>query len=810
MRTRILTALLLLAVGFTAWSLVNAFKTESAPGLPHADRPERARRNRAAHPERPAFIPPELRSAPDSDSESDASVRVYVSSGEYVSEGLRQLLAELGGREITWLNDGSYSVFLPQKTAELLGRHLTVSPAGPPMSQALLNRISTLPPNEWIKVTFIVRDLSVRERLLRELANRGRVVSAVDCALIGELSRDSLLAVVSAEKDNLLAVDLNLEAQLTEDTAGSGEAPPAARNLLFTGRDERIAMMDTGCSAGKTALGSEAFHPDLSDRIDAILPQPWWALHSKLSPSDGTDALGHGTAVAGIIVGTGKSSPTRQPQALAPEAKLLVQNNAFTGEARLMVPPDLRPVFAEANDFGARIHTNSWGHPRQETAYSLEAWAADTFAWEHPDFLILFAAGNHGPGKGTLSGGAALAKNVLTVGALTADGSAPAPFSSRGPTADGRLKPEVLAAGTQVISTAPPPDHGYVLANGTSMAAPGAAAALALIRQWVREVHGIASPSAALLKALLYLGCTPVETAPETFGAVNPANTLLPKNARLRFSDFTYRASGAEEFFDFTVTEPGPLTAILTWTDAPADIGAVDTRVNLLKLRLEDAAGSILPCGLLDTGTAVRLHAPHLLPGDYRLTVTSHRVPQPDGSAALAVRLPDSGTTLLHAPVRTLEPGASAPVLFAAEGPEDEAILLETSVDGETWETEKQNHRLDAPGKPSAFFYRLATASRLWGPYAVQVARSVPVTLRDGERTETRLLPAGSDTTLELPVLTRWEVTRAGYPLITRHTAPVLRWKLTDEASGRTLARGEGSSATFTCPDAPAVLELIR
>lgn len=807
MRTRILTALLLLAIGFTGWSLVNAFKTESAPDRFPSDRPTRPRRTATAPNDRLILLPGLDREAEST--ASDETIRVTVSSGEYVSEALRQLLVELGGDEVTWQN-GRYGVFLPQKVAEALGRHLDVSPAEPPMSQALRERITTLPPNEWIKVTFITKNLSVRERLLQELSNRGRVVSAVDCAVIGELSRDSLLAILETEKNNLLAIDLNLEAQLAQDEASDTETPPPARNLLFTGRDELIAMMDTGCSAGKDALNSEAFHPDLSDRIDQILPQPWWALHSKLKASDGTDALGHGTAVAGVIVGTGKSSPTRQPQALAPEAKLLVQNNAFAGEARLMVPPDLRPLFAEAYDLGARIHTNSWGHPRQETAYSLEAWAADTFAWEHPDFLILFAAGNHGPKTGTLSGGAALAKNVLTVGALTADGSGVAPFSSRGPTADGRFKPEVLAAGTQVVSTAPPPDHGYVVANGTSMAAPGVAATLAVLRQWVREVHGVDSPSAALLKALLYLGCTPIAGEQNAFGAVNPANVLLPEGNRIRFSDFTYRASGAEEIFDFILEEVGPLTAVLTWTDAPADIGALDTRVNLLKLHLEDAAGAPLPCELLDAGTAIRLRAPQLAPGAYRLVVTSHCVPQPNGSAALAIQLPDSNTTLLHAPVFQLEPGTSAPLIFAVEGPEEYPITLETSKDGEDWKTCKQNHRLDAPDKPGLFYYRLCSTTRLWGPYAVQVGKTVPLTILDGERKREKRYLRDEEVTMSFPVQTEWEVTRAGYPLITRKARPVLKWKLTEAGSGRTLASGEGETATFTQPDEPAILHLTR
>jgi subtilisin family serine protease len=93
-------------------------------------------------------------------------------------------------------------------------------------------------------------------------------------------------------------------------------------------------------------------------------------------------------------------------------------------------------------------------------------------------------------------------------------------FSSRGPTSDGRIKPDVVAPGTFILSTRssqiaannfawaayPPNKKRYFHMGGTSMATPLTAGALALVREFLRRKRQIASPSAALMKAVLVAG----------------------------------------------------------------------------------------------------------------------------------------------------------------------------------------------------------------------------------------------------------------------------------------------------------------
>jgi subtilisin family serine protease len=95
--------------------------------------------------------------------------------------------------------------------------------------------------------------------------------------------------------------------------------------------------------------------------------------------------------------------------------------------------------------------------------------------------FVVVSAGNDGPNCSTINAPLSLYDSVFSVGAIDQSGTV-AFFSSRGPvTADGsgRMKPDIVAPGVDILSALPGGDYGY--SQGTSMAGPHVAGAVTLL-----------------------------------------------------------------------------------------------------------------------------------------------------------------------------------------------------------------------------------------------------------------------------------------------------------------------------------------
>ena len=246
-----------------------------------------------------------------------------------------------------------------------------------------------------------------------------------------------------------------------------------------------------------------------------------------------SDPNGHGTAMAATIAGTGAASAGRY-QGIAPGASIYFQG-LTDSSGQLDPPPDLADLFEPAYQAGVRIHVDGWGGTNVGY-YGDTASQTDHFISEHPDFLVVFSAGNNGPQAGSLTP-EAYSKNALVVGASQSPHPAFNPdqvnsgqvcdFSSRGPTSDGRLKPDLLAPGAVVSAKASQVasefdlDGGYyTYMEGTSMAAAVAGGSAALLREYFIKYEQELDPSAAMLKAALICGASTRRPAPAVTAAL--------------------------------------------------------------------------------------------------------------------------------------------------------------------------------------------------------------------------------------------------------------------------------------------------
>ncbi len=338
----------------------------------------------------------------------------------------------------------------------------------------------------------------------------------------------------------------------------------------------------------------------------------------------------HGSGSAGVILGNGSQQGGETPAEACREkggafgARLWAFRcdqasgdlnclNSCHGDGGVTT---LRNFFQTSFADGSRLSNHSWGAD-VAGVYDSNSEVVDIWAYDNDNnsgngagqqYLWFFAAGNAGGGANTI-GSPATAKNDVTGAAVYngVDGSCwpgdSAPcnenklviYSSRGPTDDGRYGPEVAGASQYV--TAPNNGTGYQEFNGTSCGTPSVTALGALIRDWVQNVHGIAAPSANLVKALLlnsgdYIS-SPSQSLPATgqgWGRPNLSNlcdnwaSSTCTTRRSSWQEGTFTATGQSSTMTVSVQSTGsPLRCLLTWMDPPnlAGGGALRNNLNL-------------------------------------------------------------------------------------------------------------------------------------------------------------------------------------------------------------------------------------
>ncbi len=331
--------------------------------------------------------------------------------------------------------------------------------------------------------------------------------------------------------------------------------------------------------AGVVVGQCESKHPD-ANHVD---------LTGRVVNVDDTWPVGdHATQVAGTIIGDGRLLADRRYRGMATKATL-VSFHSWENVA------ELREQCQTAIDiYDVDIINNSWGkvewHVYKDYTAAIDAIVRGTLGKPVP---MVWAAGNEGGWGNILC--TAVGKNVVTVGATNSDDNSLWSWSNKGPTEDGRIKPDVVSPGCEVRNGgaiwSTLPGNRYGGACGTSLAAPSVSGTMALVLEDWRGLHE-ADPLPSTLKGILIQTATDLgNEGPDYaygYGLINAKKSIdLVRGDTLDAMIVEDRILQQSQRNVYMLDVPpghGELRITLVWDDFPADPLAAYTLVNDLDL----------------------------------------------------------------------------------------------------------------------------------------------------------------------------------------------------------------------------------
>ncbi len=346
----------------------------------------------------------------------------------------------------------------------------------------------------------------------------------------------------------------------------------------YNGEGINIMMQDDGL------VGP---HIDRQGRVD----QSFCVGCSSSSSND------HGDHVSGTIMGAGNLDPLGK--GMADGAFLYVYSSSNTNYYDV-------PTIYQNNDVIITSKSYSNGC---NAGYTSLAKDLDEQINLYPSLIHVFSAGNNGNsdcgygagnGWGNVTGGHKQAKNVIATANLTEVGGL-ASSSSRGPAADGRIKPDIGAKGTSVYSPVSP--YTYDTYTGTSMACPGIAGVMAQLYQAYKELNNGQNPPSALMKCMLLNSADDIGNPGPDFkhgwGEVNVFKAVKILEANNYLSDSV--SQGDNRMHPISIPPGIKQVKIMTyWHDKEASTNASIALVNNLNTYITDPNGLAYDPWVLD------------------------------------------------------------------------------------------------------------------------------------------------------------------------------------------------------------------
>ncbi len=470
-------------------------------------------------------------------------------------------------------------------------------------------------------------------------------------------------------------VEEDFEVSPVMDEANADYGTAAARTAFgVDGSGVRVCVLDTGVDPN---------HEQTDSQIVA------WRdfINNQLTPYD--DHY-HGTHVASMLLGDGQgpSVDASRYGGVAPGASLLaakVLNSAGSGSESVIISAIQWCIENNARVFSMSLGTATGSDGQDALSQAVNNAVAQ-------GLIGIIAAGNSGDGPETVgSPGAAEGAITVAAAAKITDGPYLAPFSSRGPTLDGRLKPDITGPGVAIVAANANTGTGYRALSGTSMATPFVAGTVALALQ--RDPSLTPAGAKALLAATaIDLGAIGADTnwgagLLDGYAAVAAAGgdsggIDLPQH----FSVTDSVANNGLYTYQFTVEDLGrPIGATILIDGAPLctlEFAGVcflwewSPDLDARLLDPNDVVLAVSECPLNgDCGGMGQQETFHVMPtvaGTYRLEIWPYAGSPNNGAGGGFL------FDLFHGPVGTAPPANNAPVAVddAASTAEDTSLLV--------------------------------------------------------------------------------------------------------------------------------------